>query len=91
MEKPTFAVCDDDGRLWLTKEGLAEARRRLIPKAITKLQAVRKDTEAARKFTARHKQFIQEAITRGAKLEDIAKALLSQGNRKLYSKQQVGP
>ena len=76
MGKPAFAVCDDDGRLWLTKEGLAEARRRLIPKAITKLQLVRgKDTEAARKFTARHKRLIQEAITRGDKLVDIAKTL----------------
>ena len=73
---PLFAIYDEHGRLWLTQKGLAEVRQQLMSKALTKLQTMlSKGKEAARKFTARHKLYIQEATTRGDKLDDIARAL----------------
>ncbi len=76
MWKPDCVVSHDDGRRWLTKDGLAEARKRLMLKAVTRWQIdMDKEKEAARKFTHRHKLYIQEAASRGERLKDIVEAL----------------
>ena len=64
------------GGLWVTWDGLTEARKQLMPKAATQSQiALGKEKEAARKFTHRHKRNIQEAASRGDTLKAIVEAL----------------
>lgn len=79
LERRDWARYDDNGGLCLTSEGVTEACKRLMPRALTQLQITRgKNKEAARKFTARHKLYIQAALTRGERLENIVKALFGE-------------
>jgi len=70
---------------WLDENGLQCARKlvkdKTLRKALVEYQTQWKSRRAANKF-------IQEHEDRGESLEDIAKALLSQGNGPLYPKQQ---
>jgi hypothetical protein len=76
LKNPLLAGRDEHGNLWLTREGFAEARNQLVLKAVTQLQVTMgKEKDAARKFTQRHKLYIQEAVRRGETPKAIAEAL----------------
>ena len=70
---------DDDGGLWLTSEGVAEVRTRLIRRTLTQMQKLLgKDRKTAEKFTGRHTPDIQAAARRGETLRNITTALLGE-------------
>jgi hypothetical protein len=77
IQKPALACYDEDGRLWLTQAGIAEARLRLVCKDLTQGQIddMGKEQGTARRFTTRHITDIREALKCGKTLQDI-KAML---------------
>jgi hypothetical protein len=76
LTHPHLAFDDKQEQRRFTHEGIAEARLLLVCKVLTRLQTrLGKQRETARRFTARHKAGIREALQRGDTLESIASAL----------------
>lgn len=82
-------VCDTQGRKCLDEHGVQYARK-LVKDENDRMALVEYQMDTLGKSRRAANKFIQEHENRGESLEDIAKALLSQGKGPLYPKQQRG-